>query len=321
LNHVDSSALIDWDPSMRIAELRDRPFLLLVLKDGENEGYFTSEFIRKTKQQLTDMSLRIASDNLSIIYADQIKKGCEIVLGMSNLGLLELCDNDTEKAKDIIKTHGIVYCFRAGWAKYAQLKKISPSYFDEISITRYALAVNDTTDIRIMHDAFLSEGYQSAKLLETYKTIAGHYCANTLLIDSDEEVLKFELQKFLNSALALLLIDSDKKIFTNTLYQQLTTYLEGTKKEVVLAKIESCIENFTKQLPILTKSYLQDSELFNFIEIKGIINEQENISIYIQEILELPITVANELNGDFEGGYDFHADDEDDIAYLRPDEQ
>ena len=111
---------------MRIAELRNHPFLLLVLKDGESEGYFPPEFMHKTKQQLSDMSLRIASDNLSIIYADQIKKGCEIVLGISNLGLLDLCDNDTEEAKNIIKTHGIVYCFRAGWAKYAELKRYLP---------------------------------------------------------------------------------------------------------------------------------------------------------------------------------------------------
>ncbi len=305
---------------MKIAELRNHPFLLLVLKDGENEGYFTPEFMHKTKQQLSDMSLRIASDNLSIIYADQIKKGCEIVLGLSNLGLLELCDNDTDKAKEIIKTQGIVYCFRAGWAKYAQLKKISPSYFEEVSLSSYALAVNDTSDIKLMHAALVSEGYQSAMLLQTYKSIAAKYCANTLLIDSDEGVLKFELQKFLNSAIALLLIDSDKKVFTNTLYQQLNTYLTITDKGSILTKLETCIELFTQQLPLLTREYLQEIEFLGFNELKGIIEQHVNISIYIPEILELPITVANELNGDFEGGYDFHADDEDDIAYLRPDE-
>ena len=81
------------------------------------------------------------------------------------------------------------------------------------------------------------------------------------------------------------------------------------------------LSKLCSELSILTKSYLQDIALLNFIELKGIINQQENISIYIQEILELPITVANELNDDFDGGYDFHADDEDDIAYLRPDNQ
>jgi len=304
---------------MKIAALRNHPFLLLVLKDGESEKYFTPEFMHKTKQQLTDMSLRIASDNLSIIYADQIKKGCEIVLGLSNLGLLALCDNDTEKAKDIIKTQGIVYCFRAGWAKYAQLKKISPAYFEGISLSRYALAINDTADIRLMHAALVSDGYQSAMLLQVYKDIAASYCASTLLIDNDEDVLKFELQKFLNTAIALLLIDSDKKVFTNTLYQQLNTYLTNTKKEPLLVKMENCIASFIEQLPLLIKEYLQEVKLLNFNEFRGIINQQVNISIYIQEILELPITVANELNDDFEGGYDFHADDEDDIAYLRPD--
>jgi hypothetical protein len=275
--------------------------------------------MHKTRQQLSDMSLRIASDNLSIIYADQIKKGCEIVLGMSNLGLLDLCDNDTEKAKDIILKQGIVYCFRAGWAKYAQLKKISPSYFEDISLSSYALSINDTSDIRLMHAAFMNEGYKSAKLLEVYKSIAAKYCANTILIDDDEEILKFELQRFLNTAIALLLIDSDKKVFTSTLYQQLNTYLTNTNKEALLVKVESCITSLTEQLPTLSKSYLQEIDVLNFNELKGIINQQVNITIYIQEILELPITVANELNDDFEGGYDFHADDEDDIAYLRPD--
>jgi hypothetical protein len=305
---------------MKIAELRNHPFLLLILKDGESEGYFTPEFMHKTKQQLSDMSLRIASDNLSIIYADQINKGCEIVLGMSNLGLLELCDNNTEKAKEIIKTQGIVYCFRAGWAKYAQLKKISPSYFEDIPLSRYALGVNDTSDIKLMHSALVDEGYQSAMLLQTYKSIAAQYCANTLLIDTDESVLKFELQKFLNTAITLRLIDCDKKVFTNTLYQQLNSYLSSTDKDTLLVKVKHCIDEFTQQLPLLTREYLEEIELLDFHELKGIIEQHVNISIYIPEILELPISVANELNGDFEGGYDFHADDEDDIAYLRPEQ-
>ncbi|MGJ8692530.1 MAG: hypothetical protein ACSHW0_08610 [Thalassotalea sp.] len=306
---------------MNIAELRNHPFLLLVLKDGENEGYFSPEFIHKTKQQLSDMSLRIASDNLSIIYADQIKKGCEIVLGLSNLGLLDLCDNDTEKAKEIIKSQGIVYCFRAGWAKYAQLKKVSPSYFESISLTQYALSVNDTADIRQVHAGFMTEGYKSAKLLDVYKSIAASYCANTVLFDDDEEILKFELQKFLNTAIALLLIDSDKKVFTSVLFEQLTSYLSHTDKAALLVKVDESITLFTRQLPVLAKGYLQESGFLTFTELKGIVNQNTNIAIYMQEILELPITVANELNGDFEGGYDDHADDDDDIAYLRPDRQ
>jgi len=304
---------------MNIAELRNNPFLLLVLKDGESEGYFTPAFIHKTKLQLSDMSLRIASDNLSIIYADQIKKGCEIVLGISNLGLLSLCDNDTEKAKDIIKTQGIVYCFRAGWAKYAQLKKISPSYFESISITDYALAVNDTSDIRAMHESLVKEGSKSAMLLQVYKSVAANYSANTILIDNDEDVLLFELQKFLNSALTLLLINSDKKIFTNSLFQELETELMIAEQDELVVNVETCITKLTEQLPVVTRAYLQENGLLDFSELKGILEQQADVSIFLPEILELPITVANELNGDFEGGYDFHADDEDDLAYLRPD--
>jgi|GEM_PF-862381 len=307
------------DSSANIAKLRNSPFILLILKDGESEGLFSAEFIHKTKQQLSDMSLRIASDNLSIIYADQIKKACEIVLGMCNLGLLNLCDNNTEKAKDIIKSQGIVYCFRAGWGMYNQLKKISPSYFEEISISQYALAMNDTSDNRVTHNALINEGHKSARLLNIYKNIAETYCANTLLIDNDEDVLLFELQKFINTAIALLLIDSDKKVFTYTLYQQLTTYLTDTAKEDLLAKIDGCINQWVAKLPDSTSEYLKQIELLEFKEFKELISQPIDISLFIQEILEIPITVANELNDDFEGGYDFHIDDDEDLAFLRPD--
>ena len=304
---------------MRIAELRNHPFLLLVLKDGESEGYFSPELIHKIKQQFSDMSLRIASDNLSIIYVDQINKGCEIVLGITNLGLLDLCDNDSEKAKEIIKNQGVVYCFRAGWAKYAQLKSISPSYFDTIAITTYALGINDTSDISALHDDFMKEGYKSAKLLDVYKNIAASYCASTLMIDDDEDILLFELQRFLNTAVALLLIDSDKKVFTSSSYQTFTTYLISTDKEVLFEKIETCIVKLTGQLSILTKNYLLEIDLLDFTEFKSIINQQIDVAIHIQEILELPLTVENELLDDFEGGYDFDADDEDDLAAFMAD--
>ena len=304
---------------MRIAELRNHPFLLLVLKDGESEGYFSPELIHKIKQQFADMSLRIASDNLSIIYVDQINKGCEIVLGITNLGLLDLCDNDSEKAKEIIKNQGVVYCFRAGWAKYAQLKSISPSYFDTIAITTYALGINDTSDISALHDDFMKEGYKSAKLLDVYKNIAASYCASTLMIDDDEDILLFELQRFLNTAVALLLIDSDKKVFTSSSYQTFTTYLISTDKEVLFEKIETCIVKLTGQLSILTKNYLLEIDLLDFTEFKSIINQQIDVAIHIQEILELPLTVENELLDDFEGGYDFDADDEDDLAAFMAD--
>lgn len=305
---------------MKIAELRNHPFLLLVLKDGESEGYFSPDFMHKIKQQLTDMSLRIASDNLSIIYADQINKGCEIVLGITNLGLLDLCNNDSSQAKDIIKNQGVVYCFRAGWAKYAQLKKISPSYFESIAITDYALSIHDVSDISALHAGFMKEGYKSAKLLDVYKSVAADYCSSSLLLDTDENILLFELQKFLNTAIALLLIGSDKKSFSTSSYQMFNDYIVGTDKELVLAKIEESINTFSSQLPVVTKAYLQEIELLAFTEFKSIVNQQTDVAIHIQEILELPITVVNELHDDFEGGYDFHLDDDDDIAYLKPED-
>ena len=305
---------------MRIAELRNQPFLLLMLKDGAQEALFSAETIQSFQQQLTDMSLRIASDHLSIIYADQIKKACEIVLGITNLGLITLCDNDTLKAKQIIKSQGIVYCFRAGWGEYTKLNKISATLFDSVAITQYALGMHDNSDIFARHNDFMKEGYKSAKLVDVYQNIAASYSATSVFVDHDEDVLLFELQRFLNTALALQLIDSEKKVFSNSSFQTFNDLLANSTVDNLFVKIDSAVDLFASKLSIPTKSYLQESGLLAFTEFKSIIKQQVDVKIHIQEILELPVTLVNELQGDFDGGYDFHADDEDDIAYLTPDE-
>ncbi|MFT4808979.1 MAG: hypothetical protein ACI9LX_002316 [Paraglaciecola sp.] len=304
---------------MKIAELRNKPFVLLVLKDGLADGYFSGEFVHKTQQQLSDMSLRIASDNLSIIYADHIKKACEIVLGIINLGLLSHCDNSTEKAKDIIKTQGIVYCFRAGWAKYSGLKNVSAEYFKQIKLSSYALAANDTSDITIVHAGLVKKGQDSLKLLNLYRSISSQYAANVVVPETDEDYLKFELQKLINSAIALLMIDTQHKVFNNERYNQLVTYLSNTDLKLVLEKFAQCVSKFAESQPVSIKHYLEESSLLDFIEFKTIITSQKKLAMYIPEILELSVNVTNELNDDFEGGYDFGQDDQDDIAYLKPD--
>ena len=304
---------------MKIAELRNKPFVLLVLKDGLAEGYFSEQFVHKTKQQLSDMSLRIASDNLSVVYADHIKKACEIVLGIINLGLLSHCDNSTEKAKEIIKTQGIVYCFRAGWAKYSGLKDISTDYFKQIKLSTYALAANSTTDITTVHAKLVEKGQDRRKLFDVYKKISAQYAANSVIPETDEDYLKFELQKLLNSAIALMLIDSEQKVFNNQRYTQLITYLSTTDLDTVLKKFASCVSAFAENQHETIIKFLLGISLLQFSEFKTIIKAQKNLPMYIPEILELSVNVTNELNDDFEGGYDFGLSDEDDIAYLKPD--
>jgi hypothetical protein len=291
----------------------------LILKDGLADGYFSEEFVHKTKQQLSDMSLRIASDNLSIIYADHIKKACEIVLGIINLGLLSHCDNSTEKAKDIIKTQGIVYCFRAGWAKYASLKEISSEYFKQIKLSTYALPANDICDITLIHADLVKKGQDSLKLLNLFRIISSQYSANAVIPETDEDYLKFELQKLLNSAIALMLIGSQHKVFNNERYNQLITYLSNTDVKRVLEKFEQCLANFATHQPTSTINYLKETSLLDFNEFKSIITSQNKLAVYIPEILELSVNLTNELNDDFEGGYDFGLDDQADIAYLKPD--
>jgi hypothetical protein len=303
---------------MKLAQLRNKPLVLLVLKDGVDDGSFSAEFMRKTQDQLSDMSLRIAADHLSVIYADHIKKACEIVLGIINLGLISQCGNNSVKAQHIIQSQGIVYCFRAGWAKYAELKTISAEYFKKIDLSIYALAANDTSDISLVHADLVTNGKKSRTLVEVHNSLSGLYAASAVLPETDEDYLIFELQKLLNSALGLLLLDSSRKIFTSQLYTDLIEYLKREDLSVVQSKINHSAELLKASLPQSTQIFLENMALLEFTEFKKIVAAQQDLSLYMQEILELSVNVSNELLGDFEGGYDFGLDDEDDIAYLQP---
>ena len=233
--------------------------------------------------------------------------------------MLSHCDNSTEKAKEIIKTQGIVYCFRAGWAKYAGIKDISAEYFRQIKLSTYALAANDISDITSVHADLVKKGQDSLKLLNLYRSISSKYAANVVIHETDEDYLKFELQKLLNSAIALLLIDSPQNIFNHERYNQLITYLCNTDVQLVLEKFAVCVSHFSENQSASIRDFLEESSLLDFNEFKTIITSQKNMAMYIPEILELSVNITNELNDDFEGGYDFGLDDQEDIAYLKPD--
>ena len=151
-----------------------------------------------------------------------------------------------------------------------------------------------------------------------FKIISAQYAASVVIPETDEDYLKFELQKLLNSAVALLLIDSQHTIFNNERYTQLITYLSNTDVARVIEKFDICVSNFADNQPVTINDFLRETSLLDFNEFKTIIMSQTNLANYIPEILELSVNLTNELNDDFEGGYDFGLDDQDDIAYLKP---
>jgi hypothetical protein len=115
-----------------------------------------------------------------------------------------------------------------------------------------------------------------------------------------------------------MLIDSQHKVFNNERYDQLISYLSKTDVKILLEKFALCVADFAETQSVSTKNYLQETSLLDFNEFKSIITSQKKLTVYIPEILELSVNLTNELNDDFEGGYDFGIDDQEDIAYLKP---
>ena len=115
-----------------------------------------------------------------------------------------------------------------------------------------------------------------------------------------------------------MLIDSQHKVFNNERYNQLITYLSNTDVKLVLEKFALSVAIFADHQSVTIREYLEESSLLDFSEFKSIITSQKKLAVYIPEILELSVNLTNELNDDFEGGYDFGIDDQEDIAYLKP---
>ena len=287
---------------MKIAKLRNKPFLLLALQDGTERGVYSEEFIGKLTQQLTDMSLRIASDHYTIVYADHVTKSCEIVLGLCNLGLLSLSANDTDKAIEIIKDKGIVFCFRAGWAKYQSISKISNTYFKSLHISDYAQKTDDVSDIQKTHNEHENMANKNKKFVEVYNFLNMKYGPTRVINQPyDESIFDNEMQMYANSAVSLLFIDCSNTRFNANDYSEFNRLRMSIDVPELESKLESAIQKFTSSIPLSIKIFLEDNGFLQFKELKQSIYDKVSDDIFTA-ILEISMDI--QTDGAFSEEYD-----------------
>jgi hypothetical protein len=302
---------------MQIAKSRNKPFLLLVLQDGQEQGVFSAEFIEKSTQQLIDMSLRIASDHFSIVYTDHVNKACEVVLGISNLGLLDLCANDTDKAIEIIKNKGIVICFRAGWGKYQSLSKISNKYFKQFHISEYGQKKDDVSDIQLKHRAFEEEANKNKELVELHGYFFYKYSTSERIDEPfDQVMMKHEIQKYLNTAVSLLMIDSLSTQYDSNNFKSFKSLLTSLNDIKLNAKIDSAIVTFVETLEQTNKKHLSQLKNMTLLDFEDFRN-----SVLKRKLgfipLEVPISIlSDDAISEEEDEYS-SADDVDDLGFIN----
>jgi hypothetical protein len=143
---------------MNLDKVRAKPFLLLMISDAVESGSMNSEQLAKIESQLVDMSLKIAKSFFSPVISHDLKKSCAIVMGVTTLGLLKLCEGDTLKARKLLLDDSIVTCFRKGWESVNNLFKAHGEKADRGALlANYQYSDSEFKDIESIHQSLVSE--------------------------------------------------------------------------------------------------------------------------------------------------------------------
>ncbi len=143
---------------MNLDKVRARPFLLLMISDAVESGSLNSEQLAKIESQLVDMSLKIAKSFFSPVISHDLKKSCAIVMGVTTLGLLKLCEGDTLKARKLLLEDSLITCFRKGWESVNNLFKAHGEQADRGTLlANYQYSDSEFKDIVSIHDSLMSE--------------------------------------------------------------------------------------------------------------------------------------------------------------------
>ncbi|MEH6442672.1 MAG: hypothetical protein V7784_02145 [Oceanospirillaceae bacterium] len=143
---------------MNLDKVRARPFLLLMISDAVESGSLSAEQLATIESQLVDMSLKIAKGFFSPVISHDLKKSCAIVMGVTTLGLLKLCEGDTLKARKLLQEDSIVSCFRKGWESVNNLFKAHGERVDRGALLAYyQYSDSEYKDIASIHQVLMAE--------------------------------------------------------------------------------------------------------------------------------------------------------------------
>jgi hypothetical protein len=181
---------------MNLDKVRARPFLLLMISDGVENGSISEEQLTKIESQLVDMSLKIAKGFFSPVISHDLKKSCAIVMGVATLGLLKLCEGDTQRAKKILLEESVIMCFRKGWESVNTLFKAHGSTADRGTLlANYQYGDNEHKDIAAIHQSLLAEQLDTNLLKEIAAKFKNPLSNMDMdLFDIDEDTIKADVQ-------------------------------------------------------------------------------------------------------------------------------
>jgi hypothetical protein len=287
---------------MNLDKVRARPFLLLMISDAVESGSLTQEQLAKIESQLVDMSLKIAKSFFSPVISHDLKKSCAIVMGVTTLGLLKLCENDTLTARKMLLEDSIITCFRKGWESVNILFKAHGAEADRATLlANYQYSDSEYKDIASINELLLSEQLDLNLLKEIAATFKNPLSDMDMDMDlephhADELAIKTDVQLSIFEALMTrhTIGHQDYNNFKALLYSYLdqpavfsSEFSEVT--DSILKKFDSKISHRIKGwLPSIEDDFKNNFELLAF--------ENSGPEIYISffhQILQGNISALN----------------------------
>lgn len=188
---------------MNLDKVRARPFLLLAISDGVESGSLTPQNLTAIESHLVDMSLKIAKNFFSPVISHDLKKSCSIVLGVSTLGLLKLCEGDTRSAEKILLEDSVITCFRKGWEQVNSLFKAHGSNADRATLlANYQYKDSEYKDIAAIHQSLLREQQDVNLLVEIAAAFKNPFSSTDMDPDYTDEIsIKADVQLTIFEAL------------------------------------------------------------------------------------------------------------------------
>lgn len=104
-----------------IIKADSRLFILQVLEYGFNEDIIDDTVIRRLKREGTQMSFVFAKRYYSVVYESYLRHASNCVLGITNIGLIELSATRLDIGIGLLIQKGYVELFREGWTRILDL--------------------------------------------------------------------------------------------------------------------------------------------------------------------------------------------------------
>lgn len=104
-----------------LIKINSRLFLFQVMEYGFNEKLIDDAFLYEFKKQGAQMSFAFAKRYYSVVYESYLKHASHCVLGIMNIGLLEIAGNQLNDAIMVLIQKGYIGLFREGWTRVLNL--------------------------------------------------------------------------------------------------------------------------------------------------------------------------------------------------------